>query len=48
VYAFDHGTEEIEYANPEALEEYDSKSAQVTLSPNQTGEVTLDVIKVTQ
>jgi hypothetical protein len=47
VYAFDH-LDTIEYANPDVLREYRSRAARVTLSPNQTTKVTLDLIGTEQ
>jgi hypothetical protein len=47
VYAFDH-LDKIEYANPDVLREYRSRAARVTLSPNQTSKVTVEVIGTEQ
>ena len=44
IYAFDH-PEEIEFANPDALQRYQSKAAHITLSASQTANVTLDMIE---
>jgi hypothetical protein len=43
-YAFTN-VDDIEYSNRKALEAYSSRASHVTLSPNQTAEVTLDLIK---
>ncbi len=43
VYAFDDA-EDIEYSNPEALRPYASQAAPVTLAPNQSTKVTLNLI----
>jgi hypothetical protein len=47
IYAFDR-LENVEYANRTALDNYSSKAAHLTLSPNQTTDVTLDVIQTEQ
>jgi hypothetical protein len=45
VFAFDH-VDDLEYANPDALEPYASQAAHITLTPNQKAQVTLDLIHV--
>ena len=47
IYAFDR-LENVEYANRKALDAYSSKAAHLTLSPDQTADVTLDVIQTEQ
>jgi hypothetical protein len=44
IYAFDR-VENVEYADRKALEAYSSKAVHVTLSPDQTTDVTVDVIQ---
>jgi hypothetical protein len=43
VYAFDN-VNNVEYGNPDVLRDYRSHAARVTVSPNQTVKVTLDII----
>jgi hypothetical protein len=47
VYAFD-SVENLEYANPEALREFAGKSQQVTLEPNGSATVTLELIELSK
>jgi hypothetical protein len=44
VLAFDHA-EDIEYSNPDVLQNYTSQAAHVTLAPNQRAKVTLELIR---
>ena len=44
VFAFDHA-ESLEYANPDALQNYVSQATHVTLAPGQQAHVTLDLIR---
>jgi hypothetical protein len=46
VYAFD-SVDTIEYSNPDILQKYASRAAQITLSPNQIAEVAVEVILTT-
>jgi hypothetical protein len=43
VFAFDH-IDNVEYSNPEALQNYSSRATQVTLSANQHAKVALELI----
>jgi hypothetical protein len=45
VFAFDR-LDKIEYSNPDVLAAYASQAAHVVLSPNQTAQVSLDMIKM--
>jgi hypothetical protein len=47
VYAFDH-VENLEYNNREALQNYSSQAAHVTLAPDQQTKVTLELIQVAE
>jgi hypothetical protein len=44
IYAFDYA-DGIEYSNPDVLQTYASQAAHVTLSPNQTSQVAIDLIR---
>ena len=47
IYAFDR-SESVEYANPDILSQYRSKAAHVTVSPNQTANITVELIHTDQ
>ena len=44
VFAFDH-IDDVEYSNPEVLQNYSSQAARITLSPNQRAKVALELIR---
>ncbi len=45
VLAFDHA-DDVEYSNPDVLQNYTSQAAHVTLAPGQRATVTLELIRI--